>query len=46
MDYKKICNKYITAMTMELLDAGAPLSKVLETAKFMCIVAKIHLGDE
>ena len=45
MEYKEICNEHITAMTKELLNAGAPLPKVLETAKFMCLVAKMHLGE-
>ena len=44
MKYKEICNKHITAMAKELLDAGAPLPEVLETAKFMCLVIKKHLG--
>ncbi len=44
MDYKEICNKHITAMAKELLDAGAPLPEVLETAKFMCLVIKKHSG--
>lgn len=49
MEYKEICeicNKHITAMAKELLNAGVPLPKVLETAKFMCLVIKKHLGDE
>lgn len=46
MEYKEIYNKHITAMTKELLDAGAPLPKVLETAKFMCLAAKTYLKGE
>ena len=46
MDYKKICNKHINELSIELMDNGMPMH---ETACLMLDIyaaIKKHLGDE